>query len=127
MLPTSSSAKGRSGANPRPNSVLPQYLRRIIKVIFSMRTKHFADLIMICCEEFVAGFGYFSFPTCHYYVGEIDRINRGTNIKGYVYRFCFQFELFLLVEVMGVLWCLKLEFWGLELERLVLAPISASL
>ncbi|XP_075488172.1 uncharacterized protein LOC142527293 [Primulina tabacum] len=31
MLPTSSSAKGRSGAHARPNSVLPQYLRRIVK------------------------------------------------------------------------------------------------
>ncbi|KAG8364231.1 hypothetical protein BUALT_Bualt19G0106700 [Buddleja alternifolia] len=30
MLPTSSSAKGRSGPNARPN-LLPQYLRRIVK------------------------------------------------------------------------------------------------
>ncbi|CAA2968491.1 unc-50 homolog [Olea europaea subsp. europaea] len=31
MLPTSSSTKGRSGSHTRPNSFLPQYLRRIIK------------------------------------------------------------------------------------------------
>ncbi|KAL2460290.1 UNC-50 family protein [Abeliophyllum distichum] len=31
MLPTSSSTKGRSGSYARPNSFLPQYLRRIVK------------------------------------------------------------------------------------------------
>ncbi|PIN17603.1 hypothetical protein CDL12_09738 [Handroanthus impetiginosus] len=31
MLPTSSSAKARSGPNARPNSVFPHYLRRIVK------------------------------------------------------------------------------------------------
>lgn len=85
MLPTSSSAKGRSGAHARPNSAFPQYLRRIVKVIFSL----FADLILIFDGEM---YHDFAFSPVIYYVGEgleIDRVNRGIKVKGLCVSFLF--------------------------------------
>lgn len=38
MMPTSSSTKGRSGSHARPNSFLPQYFCRIVKVNFPTHT-----------------------------------------------------------------------------------------